>query len=83
MHDVEQRISQILIRHFGIEEEKITPAASFRADMSADSLDLLDLTLAIEDEFGIEIEDGVAEQIHTVGELIDFVRSQRARLQAA
>jgi acyl carrier protein len=83
MHDIEQRISQILVRHFGIEEEKITPAASFRADMSADSLDLLDLTLAIEDEFGIEVEDHVAEDIHTVGELIDLVRSRKVGLQAA
>ncbi|MCW5736393.1 MAG: acyl carrier protein [Enhydrobacter sp.] len=83
MHDIEQTISQILVRHFGVEEDQITPAASFRADMSADSLDLLDLTLAIEDAFGIEIEERVAEEIHTVGDLIDFVRSQRVGLQAA
>jgi acyl carrier protein len=83
MNDIEQRISQILVRHFGIEEEKITPAASFRADMAADSLDLLDLTLAVEDAFGIEIEDRVAEELHTVGDLIDFIRTQPAGLQAA
>lgn len=83
MHEIEQRISQILVRHFGIAEEKITPAASFREDMAADSLDLLDLTLAIEEEFGIEVDDRVAEEIHTVGELLDFVRSQPVGLQAA
>jgi acyl carrier protein len=83
MNDVEQRISQIIVRHFGVDEDKITPAADFRSDMAADSLDLIDLTLSIEDAFGIEIADKVAEQIHTVGDLITFIRSQRTGLRAA
>lgn len=83
MNDIEQRISQIIVRHFGVDEDKITPAANFRADMSADSLDLIDLTLAIEDAFGIEIADGVAEEIHTVGDLLAFIRSRRTELRAA
>lgn len=83
MNDVEQRISQIIVRHFGVDEDKITPAADFRSDMSADSLDLIDLTLSIEDAFGIEIADKVAEQIHTVGDLIAFVRGQQIGLRAA
>jgi acyl carrier protein len=78
MNDVEQRLSEIIVRHFGVDEEKITPAANFRADMSADSLDLLDLTLAVEDAFGIEIAEKVAEEIHTVGDLLAFLRGQRA-----
>jgi acyl carrier protein len=77
MSDVEQRLSEIIVRHFGVDEEKITPAANFRADMSADSLDLLDLTLSVEDAFGIEIAEKVAEEIHTVGDLIDFIRGHR------
>jgi acyl carrier protein len=81
MNDVEERISQILVRHFGVEEEKITPAADFRSDMSADSLDLLDLTLSVEDAFGIEIDERIAEEIHTVGDLIDFIRSRPTKLQ--
>jgi acyl carrier protein len=84
MNDVEARISQIIVRHFGVDEDKITPAANFRSDMSADSLDLLDLTLSIEDAFGIEIADDVAVELHTVGDLIAFIRrQQRAGLQAA
>jgi acyl carrier protein len=83
MNDVEARISQIIVRHFGVEEDKITPAANFRADMSADSLDLLDLTLAVEDAFGIEIAEKVAEEIHTVGDLIAYLREQRTELRAA
>jgi acyl carrier protein len=83
MNDVEQRISQIIVRHFGVEEDKITPAANFRADMSADSLDLLDLTLSVEDAFGIEIADEAALELHTVGDLIAFIRGQRAGLRVA
>jgi len=83
MSDVEQRLSEIIVRHFGVDEEKITPAANFRADMSADSLDLLDLTLSVEDAFGIEIADAVAEQLHTVGDLLAFIRGQRTGATAA
>jgi acyl carrier protein len=83
MNDVEARISQIIVRHFGVDEDKITPAANFRADMAADSLDLLDLTLSVEDAFGIEIAEKIAEEIHTVGDLIAFIRGQRVGLQAA
>ena len=83
MNDVEARISQILVRHFGVEEDKITPSANFRSDMSADSLDLLDLTLSVEDAFGIEIAEDVAIELHTVGDLIAYIRSQQVGLQAA
>lgn len=78
MHDVEERLSKILVLHFGVEEEKITPAANFRSDMAADSLDLIDLTLSVEDAFGIEIADSTASTLHTVGDLIAFLRGQRA-----
>jgi acyl carrier protein len=83
MNDIEARISQILVRHFGVEEDKITPSANFRSDMSADSLDLLDLTLSVEDAFGIEIAEDVAVELHTVGDLIAYIRGQRVGLQAA
>lgn len=83
MNDVEERISQIIIRHFGVAEDEITPSADFRHDMSADSLDLIDLTLSVEDAFGIEIAEEAAEKLHTVGDLIAFVRARRAGLRAA
>ena len=83
MSNVEERISQIIVRHFGVEEDKITPAANLRSDMSADSLDLIDLKLAVEDMFGIEIADDVADELHTVGDLIAFIRTQGAELRAA
>ncbi len=83
MSDIEERLSKIIVRHFGVEEDRITPAANFRADMSADSLDLLDLTLSVEDAFGIEIADAAAEDLHTVGDLIAFIRGQRGGLHAA
>ena len=83
MSNVEELISQIIVRHFGVEEDKITPAANFRSDMSADSLDLIDLTLSVEDAFGIEIADAAAQELHTVGDLIAFIRGQRSGLHAA
>ena len=82
MNDVEERLSQIIVRHFGVDEEKITPAANFRSDMAADSLDLIDLTLSVEDAFDIEIADDTAAQLHTVGDLIAFIRGQRTGLSA-
>ena len=78
MNNVEERLSKILARNFGVDEEKITPTANFRSDMAADSLDLLDLTLCVEDAFGIEIADDAALSLHTVGDLVDFLRSHRA-----
>jgi len=82
MNDVEERLSQIIVHHFGVDEEKITPAANFRSDMAADSLDLIDLTLSVEDAFGIEIADDTAAKLHTVGDLIAFIRDRRAGLSA-
>lgn len=78
MHDVEERLSKILARNFGVDEEKITPAVNFRSDMAADSLDLIDLTLSVEDAFDIEIADDTASTLHTVGDLIAFLRGQLA-----
>jgi len=83
MSDVEERISRIIVRHFGVDEEKITPAANFRSDMSADSLDLIDFTMSVEDAFGIEIADKVAQDLHTVGDLIAFIRTRGAGLRTA
>jgi acyl carrier protein len=78
MNDVEERLSKILVHHFGVDEEKITPAANFRSDMAADSLDLIDLTMSVEDAFGVEIADSTASKLHTVGDLLAFLRGQRA-----
>ncbi len=83
MNDIEQRISSILVRHFGVDGDKVTSATHFRTDMSADSLDLIDLKLSVEDAFGIEISDDTAAELHTVGALIAYVRSQGAELRVA
>ncbi len=79
MNDVQERLSQILVTHFGVEPWMIIPATDFRADMAADSLDLLDLTLSVENEFDVEIPDDAAEEIHTVGDLITFLQAHPAR----
>ena len=73
MNDVHEQLSRIIIRHFGVDPAQIIPAANFRSDMAADSLDLLDLTLSIEDAFGIEISDEAAMKLLTVGDLLAFI----------
>jgi len=78
MNDLEARLSKILVLHFGIDEAKITPAANFRSDMAADSLDLIDLTLSVEDAFNIEIGESTAATLHTVGDLVAFIRGRQA-----
>jgi acyl carrier protein len=83
MSNVEERISQIIVRHFGVDQEKITPAANFRSDMSADSLDLIDFTMSVEDAFGIEIAEHIAEDLHTVGDLIAFIRTLGPEMRTA
>jgi acyl carrier protein len=76
MNDVYEQLAQIIIRHFGVDPAQIIPAANFRSDMAADSLDLLDLTLSVEDAFGIEINDEAAMKLHTVGDLLAFIKGR-------
>lgn len=71
--NVEQRIKAIIVDILGVEEADVVPAASFREDLEADSLDLVELIMAFEEEFGAEISDEEAEKITTVGQAVDYV----------
>jgi acyl carrier protein len=73
MSDTAERITQIIINILGVEEDKIVPSANFREDLDADSLDLVELIMAFEEEFGGEISDEEAQKITTVGEAISYV----------
>ncbi len=73
MSDTAERITQIIINILGVEEDKIVPSANFREDLDADSLDLVELIMAFEEEFGGEISDEEAQKITTVGEAITYV----------
>ena len=73
MSDIEQRVKKIVAEQLGVNEAEIKNASSFVDDLGADSLDTVELVMALEDEFGTEIPDEQAEKITTVQQAIDFV----------
>ncbi len=73
MSDAADRVREIIANELGVEMEKVTDEASFVEDLGADSLDTVELVMAFEEEFGVEIPDEEAEQITTVGEAVDLV----------
>ncbi len=74
--DIAGRVRDITARVLGISQDRVAEAADFVADLGASSLDLVELIMAIEDAFGIEISDTAAERIATVGDLEAFIRSR-------
>ena len=68
-----EKVKAILSEQFDVEEDTITPDTSITEDLGADSLDVVDLLMSIEDEFEIEIPDGEVENIKTVGELVSYI----------
>ena len=72
MSSIEERVKKIVIEQLGVKEEEVTNSASFVDDLGADSLDTVELVMALEDEFGIEIPDDDAEKIQTVQAAIDY-----------
>lgn len=73
MSDVADRVKKIVLEHLGAEEAKVVPNASFIDDLGADSLDTVELVMAFEEEFGVEIPDDAAEKILTVQDAVDFI----------
>ena len=75
--DVSSKVKKIVADHLGIEEAKVTEEASFIDDLGADSLDTVELVMAFEEKFGIEIPDDAAETIQTVQNAIDYIQSKK------
>jgi acyl carrier protein len=75
MSDIGDRVKKIVVEHLGVEPDKVTEAASFIDDLGADSLDTVELVMALEDEFECEIPDEEAEKIRTVQQAIDYVNA--------
>lgn len=75
MSDTADRVKKIVVEHLGVEAEKVTEEASFIDDLGADSLDIVELVMAFEEEFGVEIPDEAAEKISTVKDAIDFINA--------
>jgi len=73
MSNTLEDVKTIIVDLLGVDEDKITPAARFREDLEADSLDLVELIMAFEDKFGAEISDEDAQKITTVGEAVAYI----------
>jgi acyl carrier protein len=71
-----ERLSKIVVEQLGVEEDQVKPEASFVDDLNADSLDLVELVMSLEEEFGTEISDEQAERIRTVQDATDYVDEQ-------
>ncbi len=74
---IEGRVREIIINELGLEPEKVTDDASFVEDLGADSLDTVELVMAFEEEFGLDIPDEDAEQMRTVGDAIKYLKEHR------
>ncbi len=77
MSDTADRVKKIVVEHLGVEADKVAPDASFIDDLGADSLDIVELVMAFEEEFGVEIPDDAAEKIGTVGDAIKFIEENK------
>ena len=72
--DVNAKVNEIIVQQLGVDAEKVTPEASFVDDLGADSLDVVELVMAFEEEFGVEIPDEAAEKIGTVKNAVEFLK---------
>jgi acyl carrier protein len=72
---VADKVKSIIVEQLGVDEEEVTADASFVDDLGADSLDTVELVMAFEEEFSIEIPDDAAEKIQTVGDAVNFIKS--------
>ena len=79
MSDIAARVKKIVVEHLGVEEDKVTDAASFIDDLGADSLDTVELVMAFEEEFSVEIPDDAAEKIVTVKDAVEYLKQHAAK----
>ncbi len=78
MSDTEPRVKKIVVEHLGVTEDKVVSNASFIDDLGADSLDTVELVMAFEEEFGVEIPDDAAETIQTVADAVNYLDANKA-----
>ncbi len=78
MSGIAERVKKIVVDHLGVDEVKVTDTASFIDDLGADSLDTVELVMAFEEEFGVEIPDDAAEKITTVKDAIAYIEAHQS-----
>jgi len=76
MSDIEEKVKDIIVEELGVEREKLTSEASFMEDLGADSLDTVELVMAFEKEFDIDIPDEDAEKLRTVGDAMNYLHEK-------
>jgi acyl carrier protein len=79
MSTVSEKVKSIIVEQLGVEADEVTPEASFTDDLGADSLDIVELVMAFEEEFGIEIPDEDAEKIGKVAEAVSYIEQHAAQ----
>lgn len=75
--DVESKVKEIVCEQLGVSDEEVAPNASFIEDLGADSLDIVELVMALEEEYDLEISDEDAEKIRTVGDVVGYIESHK------
>ena len=78
---IEEKVKDIIVEQLGVNPEQVTPQASFIEDLGADSLDIVELVMAFEEEFGVEVPDEDAEKLQTVGDVIKYIEDKSSKQQ--
>src|SRR5437867_13371959 len=73
---IEEKVKDIIVEQLGVNPEQVTPQASFIEDLGADSLDIVELVMAFEEEFSVEVPDEDAEKLQTVGDVINYIKER-------
>ncbi len=76
---IEQRVKNIIVEQLGVKPDQVTPEAKFIEDLGADSLDTVELIMALEEEFGIEVPDEQAEKLATVGDVVKYIEEHQQK----
>jgi acyl carrier protein len=74
---IDQRVKDIIVEQLGVKPDQVTPEAKFIEDLGADSLDTVELVMALEEEFGIEVPDEQAEKLQSVGDVIKYIEDSQ------